>query len=156
MSEEIKSLTVSPRKGIMPVLLGMTLQEVTAALNVTPQGKCYINGGERWNFSLNPTQSVFVSFRDAKAVEIEASPGPVPVLFNGVELFKPGGEQEAWNALLNAQPDPRSAGYGTVIFDRLGIAAGYYLEEELGDRSLVIFAEGVWPDVSQLPFARVE
>ena len=153
---EIKSLTVSPREGILPVLLGMNLQEVTAALNIIPKGKSYIKGGERWDFSLNPTQSIFVAFRDGKAVEIEVSPGSVPVLFNGVDLLKPGGEQEAWDALLNAQPDPRSSGYGTVIFDRLGIATGYYLEEELGDRSLVIFAEGVWRDVSQLPFARAE
>lgn len=155
MNGEIKSLTVSPREGILPVLLGMSLQEVATVLGVAPAAKAYIKGGERWCFTINPTQFVFVGFRNSKAVEIEVATGSIPVLFNGVDLLKPGREQEAWKALLSAQRNPRTTGYGTVIFDQLGIAAGYP-DEELSERSLVIFAEGVWKDVSQLPFARVE
>jgi hypothetical protein len=151
---QTKALTVMPWEGILPVRLGMSPQEVAAALGVAPQRKTYIKCGEKWAFMIGPTQTVFVGFRDAKAVEIEVSPGSVPVLFNGVDLFTPNGEQEAWHALLSAQGDPRTSGYGTVIFDRLGIATGYP-EEEPGDRSLVVFSQVVWEDVSRLPFAKV-
>jgi hypothetical protein len=150
----IKTLKVVPYVGLLPIRLGMNLPEVSESLGLAPQRKTFIKGGERWTFVVNETpQFVFVNFRSERAVEIEVTPGPIPVLLEAVDLLKIGEEEAAWKALLGAQNDPREAGYGTLVFDRLGIATSFPDED---GRSLVVFAEGVWGNLSDLPVWRSE
>ena len=63
-----------------------------------------------------------------------------------------GMEREALAVLLQKQADPRES-YGTLIFDRLGIAVGGLHDEDIENKSLSVFARGHWRNIADLPFA---
>ncbi|SRR6266487_3153884 len=148
----ITKFDVSPFDGLLPIRLGMSAAEMAAVLGVSPGRPLKTAFGFELNFILPGSQLVKATISDDKAVEITISPGPIPVLFESVKLLESGMEREALAVLLQKQADPRES-YGTLIFDRLGIAVGGLHDEDIENKSLSVFARGHWRNIADLPFA---
>lgn len=153
---EITELNVVPFKGMLPFAFGMTEQEVVNIVGSSPCLSTFETRGSTRHFLIHahPDQPLSAHFIRGKVVELTASPGPVPVRFCDVALLHSGAEYESLRALLSAQSDPREIS-GVLIFDKLGIAATGFHDANVENKSVSVFVEGHWRDVTRLPFAQL-
>jgi hypothetical protein len=128
---------LAPNLGLLPLTLGMSHAEVSAALNDAGKADIRRQAGEAAFLYCDST--VLCVFRANRAVEISVSPYNV-VNFDGVDLFDGG---EAWRLLIVHEPAPQET-LGCVIMKSLGVTFTGIHDGDWSQRSVSVFEAGRW------------
>lgn len=127
--------------GFDPLMLGMTRDEIDAALGET--GKPDGEGHPGEPAFVYETASGRVVLREGRAVELALWP-PAQVAFNGRALF---GSPDVWREILAADGDPHET-FGFLVLRNLGLTLTGFHDDDPSQLAVTAFEPGRWDAVA--------